>query len=157
MLLDENQPFEFYKRDFMKLVEIDEETLNFDKNTIPEKEQVTQQSSGFVRSLTTGIRDVAVGGLLIAASSAIITQSVVKNVASSTVEISKGMNTGITSVKDRIQAKKLEEERLAREQEEQYEKMKKNLLDSKTFKENQKLVSRLNQKIFLKKKELEEI
>ena len=68
-----------------------------------------------MRSLTSGIRDVAVGGLLIAASSAIITQSVVKNVASSTAEISKNMNTGITSVKDRIQAKKLEEERLARE------------------------------------------
>lgn len=67
------------------------------------------------------------------------------------------MNTGYTSVKDRIQAKQLEEERLAREHKEAYEKMKENLLDSKAFKDNQKLVSRLNQKIFLKKKELEEM
>ena len=35
--------------------------------------------------------------------------------------------------------------------------MKKNLVDSRAFKDNQKLVSRLNQKIFLKKKELEEL
>lgn len=57
----------------MKQVEIDEETLNFDNNTSQENEQVTHESTGFVRSLTTGIRDVAVGGFLIAASGAIIT------------------------------------------------------------------------------------